>query len=223
MLLFAIPAIQANAEDVSRPKQQTPQGISPDDVVVCEKGLEQIWKNDGTQVCVEPENVLKLVESGVIPDETIDQISISNQRLHKISENVYAFQFEYCAAVYNKGAIGMIVSSNVEKIPVQIDPHIQVNQCQQYGTQIHVLSDAPIRTSLFYDKDMKVLFQSFEKKKMNLEKDLVHNQQKLMKLQDPNLDDNNLEKIDKVKTQMKWINIAIQSYKDGLNILRSLQ
>ena len=167
--------------------------------------------------------MLKLVESGRLPAETVDQISISNQRLHKISENVYAFQFEYCAAVYNKEAIGIIISSNVEKIPVQVDPHIQINQCQQYGTQIHILSDAPIRTSLFYDKDMKVLFKSFEKKKMNLEKDLVHNQQKLMKLQDPNLDDDDLEKIDRLKTQTKWINISIQSYKEGLNILRSLQ
>ena len=86
-----------------------------------------------------------------------------------------------------------------------------------------MLSDSPIGTSLFYEKDMKVLFKSFERKKMNLEEDLVHNQQKLMKLEDPHLEGDNLEKIDRVKTQIKWLNIAIQSYKEGLNILRSLQ
>ena len=95
--------------------------------------------------------------------------------MHETSKNVYSFQFDYCAAVYNEGAIGIVISSNVEKIPIQIDPNIQINQCQQYGTQIHSLSDSPVKTSLFYEKDMKVLFKSFEKKKMNLEEDLVHN------------------------------------------------
>ena len=205
-----------------RTKTTASQGVSTEDVS-CEEGLVLVWNNDGIQECIEPENVLKLIESGWIPSETIDRISISDERIHETSENVYSFQFDYCAAVYNEGAIGIVVSSNVEKIPVQIDPSIQINQCQQYGTQIHSLSDSPIRTSLFYEKDMKILFKSFEKKKMNLEEDLVHNQQKLMRLQDPNLGGDNQEKIDRVKTQIKWINIAIQSYKEGLDILRSLQ
>ena len=220
--MFASLINQAIAEDVPKPKQQASHGASPDDVM-CEEGLVLVWKNDGTQECVKPENVLKLVKSGWIPPETIDRISISDERMHKVSENIYAFQFDYCAAVYNESAIGIVISSNVEKIPVQIDPNIQINQCQQYGTQIHSLSDSPIKTSLFYEKDMEALFKSFEKKKMNLEEDLVHNQQKLMRLQEPNIDGDNTEEIDRVKTQIKWINIAIQSYNEGLNTLRSLQ
>ena len=69
MLSFAIPASQASAEDVPRPEQQASQRISPDDDVVCEKGLEQVWQNDGKSICVAPENVLKLVESGGIPPQ----------------------------------------------------------------------------------------------------------------------------------------------------------
>ena len=123
--------------------------------------------------------------------------------------------------LYAMRTLGIIISSNVEKILVQIDPDFQVNPCQQYGTPIHSLSDSPIRTSIFYENDMKVPFKIFEKKKMNLEDDLVHNQQKLMKLQNPNLDDGNQEKTDRV--QIKWIKITNQSYKEGLDILRSLQ
>ena len=108
--------------------------------------------------------MLKLVESGSIPSETVDKISISDKKTHEVSENVYAFQFEYCAAVYNEGTIGVIVSSDTEKIPVPIDPVIQKDQCQQYGTQIRALSDSSINVSLFYEKDVEKLIKIFDKK-----------------------------------------------------------
>jgi len=223
MLLFAIPVTQASAEEVSRSEQQASQGISPDDVVVCEEGLELVWEDDGTPVCVEPENVLKLVKSGGIPPETVDKISISDKRAHEVSENVYAFQFEYCAAVYNKDALGVIVSSDTEKIPVPIDSNIQKDQCQQYGTQIRAFSDSSIEASLFYEKDMQKLFKYFDKKKMNLENDFVHYQQKLLRSQDPNLDEDNSEEIDQLKMRIDLVNHVIQSYKEGLNTLRAMQ
>jgi hypothetical protein len=139
VLLLVIPASQASAEDVSRSEQQVSQEIPPDDTVVCEEGLEKVWENDGTPICVEPENVLKLVESGWIPPQTVDKISISDKIAHEISENVHVFQFEYCAAVYNEGVLGVITSSDTEKIPVPIDPNITIDQCQQYETQIRAL------------------------------------------------------------------------------------
>ena len=222
MLLLAIPATQASAEDMSRQKQQASQGIPPDDIV-CKEGLERVWENDGTPICVEPENVLKLVKSGWIPPQTVDIISISDKRAHEVSENIYAFQFEYCAAVYNEGALGTIISSDTEKIPVSIDPNIQIDQCQQYGTQIRAFSDSSIAVSLFYEKDMEILFKIFDKKKGNLEEDLIHYHQKLLRLQNPNLDESNLEEIDQLKIRIVLINHVIQSYKEGLNTLRSLQ
>ena len=223
MLLFAILTTQASAEDESRLKQQTSQRISPDDDVVCEEGLELVWEEDGTPVCVEPENVLKLVESGGIPTYTVDKISISGKRLHEVSENTYAFQFKYCAAVYNEGALVVIVSSDTEKIPVPIDPDIQIDQCQQYGTQIHAFSDSSLEVSVFYEKDMKKLIKVFDKKKGNLGDDLIHYHQKLLRLEDPNLNEDNLEKIDQLKMRIDLINHVIQSYKEGLNTLRALQ
>ena len=222
MLLLTVPATQASAEDVPRQKQQASQEIPPDDVV-CKEGLEQVWENDGTPICVEPENVLKLVKSGGIPPQTVDKISISDKRTHEVSENVYAFQFDYCAAVYNEGALGTIISSDTEKIPVQIDPDIELHQCQQYGTQIRAFSDSSIEVSLFYEKDMQKLIKVFDKKKGNLEDDLVHYQQKLLRLEDPNLDEGNLEEIDQLKMRIDLINHVIQSYKEGLNTLRALQ
>lgn len=223
MLLLVIPTNQASAQDVSRLEQQASQGIPTDDAVVCQEGLELVWENDGTPACVKPENVLKLVESGAMPPETVDKISISGKRTHEISENVYAFQFDYCATVYNEGVLGVIVSSDTEKIPVPIDPNIQIDQCQQYGTQIRAFSNSSIDVSLFYEKDMEKLIKIFDTKKENLEDDLIHYHQKLLRLEDPNLNGDNLEKIDRVKMQIEWINIAIQSYKEGLNTLRSLQ
>ena len=222
MTMFVVPTIHVNAEESSHSENQISQEDSTDDIV-CKDGLELVWNNNGIAECVEPENVLKLVKSGWIPARTIDLLSISDERVHEVSENVYAFQFDYCAKVYNKNTLGIIISSSIERIPIQIDPNIELNQCQQYGTQIHALSNAIPKTSLFYEKDMDVLFKNFDKKKTNLEADLVHNQQKLLRLQDPNLDENNLDEIEKIKTQNKWINIAIQSYEKGLNTLRSLQ
>ena len=225
MLLFVIPSNQASAEDVSASGQQTDQEVSADDDdIVCKDGLELVvWKNDGTSACVTPESVLKLVKSGWIPQETVDRISISDKRAHEVSENIYAFQFDYCAAVYNEGALGVIVSSDTERIPVQIDPEIQIGQCQQYGAGIRASSDSSLDVSLFYKKDMQKLFKSFDKKKMNLEDDLVSYHQRLLKLQDPNRGEDNLEEIDKVKTRIDLINHVIQSYKQGLNTLSSLQ
>ena len=219
MLLFTIPASQVSAEDV-----QTKTSISEDSPdVTCEEGLELVWQNDGTPECVEPENVLKLVASGWIPPGTIDKISISDKRAHEVSENVHAFQFKYCAAVYNNGTVGVIVSSDTEKIPVQTDPDIQIHQCHQYGTQIRASSDSSLKVSLFYEKDLQTLLKTFDKKKMNLGDDLVHYQQKLLRLQDPNLDENNLEKISQMEMRIDLINHVIQSYKEGLNTLRALQ
>ena len=222
IMMFIIPTIHVNAEESSHSENQISQEDSLDDIM-CKSGLEMVLNNNGISECVEPEDVLKLVKSGWIPARTVDLLSISDEKIHKVSENVYAFQFDYCAKVYNKNAIGIIISSSIERIPIQIDPNIELNQCQQYGTQIHSLSNTIPKNSLFYEKDMDVLFKNFDKKKTNLEADLVHNQQKLLRLQDPNLDEDNLEEIEKIKTQNKWINIAIQSYEKGLNTLRSLQ
>ena len=219
MLLFTTSTTQASAEDVSRPEQQSSPGISPDDDAVCEEGLELVWEYDGTPVCVEPENVLKLVKSGGISPETVDKISISDKRAHEVSENVYAFQFEYCAAVYNKGALGVIISSDTEKIPVPIDPNIRIDQCQQYGTQIRAFSESSIEVSLFYEKDMEKLIKIFDTKKSNLEDDLIHYQQKLLRLEDPNIDEDNLEKIVQLKMRIDLINHVIQSYKEGLEYI----
>ncbi len=221
ILLFAISSNQVSAEDVPRPRQQTEQEVYTENIV-CEEGMELVLNYDGTPTCVEPENVLKLVKSGWIPQDTIDRISISDRRVHETSENVYAYQFDYCAAVYNKGALGMIVSSDTEKIPVQIYPNIEAEQCQQYGTQIHASSNSSLKISLFYEKDVQKLFKNFEKKKMNLESDLIQYQQKLLRLQDPNIDEDNLEEIEKIKIRIELMNHVIQSYKQGLNIFRSL-
>lgn len=155
--------------------------------------------------------------------EDIDQISISEKRSHEVSENVFAYQFNFCATEYNEGALGVIVSSDTEKIPVPIDPNIEISQCHQYGTQIYAFSDSSLKVSLFYEKDVPKLFKSFEKKKVNLEDDLVLYHQKLLRLQNPNLDENNSEEIDNVKSRIELISHVIQSYKQSLNTLRALQ
>ena len=220
--MFVIPTIHANAEESSHLENQISHEDSSEDII-CKDGLELVLNNKGMSECIEPENVLKLVKSGWIPARTVVLLSISNERIHEVSEDVYAFQFDYCAKVYNKNALGIIISSSIERIPIQIDPEIKLNQCHQYGTQIHTLSNTIPKTALFYENDMDVLFKNFDKKKTNLEADLIHNQQKLLRLQDPNLDEDHLEEIEKIKTQNKWISIAIQSYEKGLNTLRSLQ
>ena len=223
VLLFVIPASsQVSAEDVPRPKQQTSQGTSPDDVV-CKEGFVLVWKNDGMPACVKPESVLKLVESGWMPATTVDKISISKEMEYQVSENVYSYQFQFCSDVYNEDALGVIVVSDTEKIPVQIAPNIQKNECHQYGAQIHGLSDSSLGTSLFYEKDISSLVKDFEKKSMNLGDEKVKLQQKLMRLQDPNLDGDNVKEIEKIKKQIDWHNDVIESCKEGVKTLRSLQ
>ena len=222
MIMFVIPTVYVNAEESSHSENQISQEDLTDDIM-CKDGLELVWNNNGISECVEPENVLKLVKSGWIPARTVDILSISDKKIHEVSENVYAFQFDYCAAVYNKGSLGTIVSSHIEKIPVPIDPNIQTDQCQQYGTQIRAFSDSSLEVSLFYEKDIRKLIKIFDKKKSNLEDDLIHYQQKLLRLEDPNLDEGNLEKIGQLKMRIELIGHVIQSYKEGLNMFRALQ
>ena len=142
---------------------------------------------------------------------------------HGVSENTYAFQFDYYAAVYNKNSLGVIVSSDAEKIPVPIDPNIQIDQYQQYGTHIRAFSDSSLEVSLFYEKDMEKWIKIFDKKKGNLEDDLVHYHQKLVRLEDSNLDEDNSEEIDQLKIRIKLSDHMIQSYKEVLNTFRTLE
>ncbi len=155
--------------------------------------------------------------------ETADKIEISNKTIHEISENTHAFQFKYCATTYNEDALGIIVSSDTERIPVQIDPNIKIDECQQYGTQIRAFSNSSLETSIFYEKDMEKLFKEFDTKKSNLEEDLVHYHQKLLRLQDLNINEDNSEEIDKIKERITIIDHVIQSYKQGLSTLTSLK
>lgn len=222
VLLIVIPVSQVSAEDVPRPRQQISQGVSPDDVI-CKEGFVLVWRNDGMPACVRADSVLKLIRSGWMPGYTIDKISILKETKNEVFENRYSFQFEFCSEIYNEDTIGVIISSDTEKIPVQIDPNIKKNECHQYGTQIHALSESSLKTSLFYEKDIPILVKDFEKKKMNLEDDTVRLQQKLMRLQDPNLNGSSLEEIGEVQKQINWNSEVIESCKDGVKTLRSLQ
>ncbi len=155
--------------------------------------------------------------------DTVNDNSISNETVRKISENIYAFQFKYCSTTYNQDALGVIVSSDTEKIPLQIDPNIQIDECHQYGTQIRVFSEKSLETSVFYEKDMNKLFKNFDEKKMNLEKDLVYLEQKLLRLENPEIDEDNSEKTIQVKKRMKLIEYVIESYRQGLSTLTALK
>ena len=160
IMMMVIPAIHVNAEAPSHSENKNSQENSSENIA-CEEKLERVWNNHGALECVEPENVLKLVKSGGIPARNIEFLSISDKHIHEVAENVYAFQFDYCAKVYNKNAIGIIISSSIEKIPIQIDPNIKLHQCHQYGTQIHALSNTFPNTALFYENDMDVLFSFY--------------------------------------------------------------
>lgn len=151
--------------------------------------------------------------------DAADDNNISNETIRKVSENIYAFQFKYCSTTYNQGALGVIVSSDTEKIPLQIDLDIQIGECHQYGTQIRAFSEKSLDTSVFYEKDMKKLFKNFNEKKMNLEKDLVYLEQKLLRLENPEIDEENSEKIIQVKTRIELIEDVIESYRQGLSTL----
>ena len=76
--------------------------------------------------------------------EMVDENSILNETSHEVYENIYAFQFKYCATAYNQNALGVIVLSDTEKIPLQIDPNIKTDECQQYGTQIRAFSETSL-------------------------------------------------------------------------------
>ena len=153
----------------------------------------------------------------------VDENGISNKIIHKVSENAYAFQFEYCATAHNQSALGVIVLSDTEKIPLQIDPNIKIDECHQYGTQIRAFSDSSLETSIFYEKDIEKWGKEFDRKKTNLEEDLVHYHQKLLRLEDPNIDEDNSEEINEIKERIAIINHVIQSYKQGLKTFSSLK
>ena len=221
ILLAASMVSQASAENTSESEQQMSEKDSPEDLI-CEKDSKLVWKTDGVPTCVKSETILNFLEFGLLHPETINRISISDKWEHEISENIFVFQFDYCAGIYNRDVLGVIVSSDTEKIPVPIDLNIQIDQCQQYGTQIHAFSDSSLEVSVFYEKDMEGLTKMFDKKKGNLEDDLVHFQQKLLRLEDPNLDENNSKEIDQLKMRIELVGHVIQSYKDGLNIFRAL-
>ena len=76
---------------------------------------------------------------------------------------------------------------------------------------------------LGHDVQRAVCIVLFDKKKGNLEEDLVSYHQKLLRLEDPNLDENNLEEINQLKMRIELVGHVIQSYKEGLNTFRALE
>ena len=213
---------QASADDTSESEKQASEQESSKDLT-CEKGSQRVWMHDGSPACVKPENILSRAELGFLHPLTIDRISISDKRDHEVSENTYAFQFDYCAAIFNKDVLGVIVSSDTEKVPLPIDSNIQIGQCHQYGTQIRASSNLSINVSLFHQKDMGELIQTFDAKKGNLEEDLIHLQQKLLRLENPDLDEDNVDEINQLKTRMELVVDVIQSYDEGLRTLRTMR
>ena len=117
----------------------------------------------------------------------------------------------------------MIVLSDTEKILLQIDSNIKIDECHQYGTQIRAFSDSSLEASVFYEKDIEKWYKEFDRKKTNLEEDLVHYHQKLLRLENPNIDKDNSKEINKIKERIEIINHVIQSYKQGLKTFSSLK
>ena len=150
--------------------------------------------------------------SDVLITKEIQRIGTSNS--HKIV-------IEFCKNASNSDYVGILIRSDLEKVPVFLDKQALVGKCQVHVSKIFASNPSTIKASLFEKEDVAGLASEFNAKIASLEEKKVKAHQELRKIKMSSYYDE--KKIERIEKSIEQNNKLQKSAKYGLSTLYSLR
>lgn len=152
--------------------------------------------------------------------EKADEVTINEIRPIKVGNSQYQVSLKYCNYNPEKHPLGAIISSQIGKNIVVLDPDIKEEDCQLYTTRLNAERPSAIGVRLFDASHVDGLISDFEKRLGNLESKRVTAYQDLRV--EKALPDIDSKKIERITKNIMKLEQAIQNSKASLRILKTL-
>lgn len=156
---------------------------------------------------------------GVISGSQIT--GIEDIEFKKIDETSYTVMFDVCTIQNNSDVSGVLLNSEMEYVVVPVDSNVSLEQCQQYGTNIHTNNTQSVVFSLFSTGDFNDILDLLEKQLQKIQDLVVSNEQELLQTQ--KTEPENIEKINQLKKQLNSYKEIITSTKSSLKAIRGME
>lgn len=152
--------------------------------------------------------------------DEIDRNGIHDIKVTDLRQNTSSVTFDYCHNRYSKESTGALVTSDLDAVPVPIDPDsVKYRDCIQYGAKVLAESDS-VKVTLFQQDGIDSLVSSFNEKVHDLKNDLAHTNQKISQYKKLNYDD---AKIQNLTQKAQLLESQIKSAQSGLKTLIAMK
>lgn len=129
--------------------------------------------------------------------------------------------FDFCRTENNIYAMGGNSKSEMESVPIPVDYYMDLEQCQEYGTNIHTTDASSLQFSLFTRDDFENMIDVLEKQMRAAQELVVSSEQELLKVQ--NIESENLEKINMIKDKLRSYQEVLNSTKSSIKAIRGME
>ena len=150
----------------------------------------------------------------------IDRNGLRDIKVIDLKQNTSSVTFDYCLNKYSKESTGALVISDLDAVPVPIDPDsVKYRYCVQYGAKVLAESDS-IKVTLFSQDDIDSLVSSFNAKVHDLKNSLAQVNQKISQYKKIGYDD---VKIQNLTEKAQLLESQIKSAQSGIKTLIALK
>ena len=160
-----------------------------------------------------------LFGAGVISGSQIT--GIEDIEFTKIDEMSYTVMFDVCLVQNNSDVSGVLINSEMEYVVVPVDSNVSLEQCQQYGTNIHTNNTQSVTFSLFSTDDFSNIVNLLEKQLQKIQDLVVSSEQELLQTQ--KTEPENIKKIDQLEKQLISYKEILASTKSSLKAIRGME
>jgi len=160
-----------------------------------------------------------LFGSGVISGSQIT--GIEDIEFTKIDETSYTVMFDVCMVQNNSDVSGVLLNSEMEYVVIPVDSNVSMEQCQQYGTNIHTNNTQSVEFLLFSTGDFNNILNLLEKQLQKIQDLVVSTEQELLQTQ--KTEPENIEKTDQLKKQLNSYNEILTSTKNSFKAVRGME
>ena len=152
--------------------------------------------------------------------DEIDRNGIRDIKVIDLKQNTSSVTFDYCHNKYSKESVGALVTSDLDAVPVPIDPDsVKYRDCVTYGTKVLAESDN-VKITLFLQDSIDSLVSSFNAMVHDLKNDLTQVNQKISQYKKTDYDD---VKIQNLTEKAQLLESQIKSAQSGIKTLIAMK
>lgn len=148
-----------------------------------------------------------------------DTSEIRNISKTEIGNWRYFVHFEFCTNIQNS-ALGIWAKTDLEKIPIPINPDGKISECQKLAVKIRADNATSLTMSTFSSEDLPKLIKEVEELRQKTLNELVKAEQYLLKLQNQQ---SSVEEIEEAKDRRNVFKEILESTSESLKTLRSMR